>query len=165
MLKTFLISGVVLIAATAAHADVDIVGTVSSKCVIQTDTGGVYGNPTSDKLSTLPADGGVKPIVRYDVSIGNAYKAKITYPTSFSVSPSLTDTVAWSGSVAVSKVSDAGMSDYDTNKVTYDATSEYALHTSGSTWFATTSAALYGYSKALPGGTYRAVVVAECIAN
>jgi hypothetical protein len=57
------------------------------------------------------------------------------------------------------------MSDYDTNKVTYDATSEYALHTAGSTWFETTSAALYGYSKSLPGGTYRAVVVAECIAN
>jgi hypothetical protein len=62
-------------------------------------------------------------------------------------------------------VSNAAMSDYDTNKVTYDATSEYALHTAGSTWFETTSAALYGYSKSLPGGTYRAVVVAECIAN
>ncbi len=35
--------------------------------------------------------------MRFDVSVANAYKAKITYPTSFSVSPSLTDAVVWSG--------------------------------------------------------------------
>ncbi len=44
MLKNIIVSAFVLLAATAAHADVDIVGTVSSNCVIQNDTAGVYGN-------------------------------------------------------------------------------------------------------------------------
>jgi hypothetical protein len=57
------------------------------------------------------------------------------------------------------------MSAYDTNKVTYDATSEFDLTIAGSTWFNVVSTAAYGFNKALPGGTYRAVVQAECIAK
>lgn len=154
-----------LAATQAFAADVSITGNVQSKCIINTDVPGVYGNPTADKLSTDPADGGVMPIVRYDVSLAGSYIAKITTPTSFSTSPSLSDTVAWTGSTSVSSVSDAAMSDYDTNKVVYDATSEFDLHTAGSTWFKVSSTAKYGYNKALPGGTYRAIVLAECISK
>ena len=154
-----------MLVGSAYAADTTIVGNVKSKCVIHTDTAGVYGNPTADKLSTLPADGGVQPIIRYDVSIPGAYVAKITTPSSFSSSPSLNDNVAWTGAVSVSSVSDAAMSDYDTNKVSYNDTSEFSLHTAGTTWFKATSTASYGYGKAFPGGEYRAVVQAECIAQ
>ena len=145
--------------------DVIITGTVQSKCVINTDTAGVYGNPTPDKLSTSPADGGVMPIIRYDVSLADAYTARVTTPTSFSTSPALSDVVNWTGSTTVSSVSDTAMSDYDTNAVEYNATTEFSLHTAGSVWFKVESIAEFGYNKAFPGGTYRAVVEAECIAN
>lgn len=151
---------------TAAFAeDVPIIGTVQSKCVINTDVPGVYGNPTADKLTTAPADGGVMPIIRYDVSLAGAYKARITTPTSFSTSPSLNDTVIWTGSTGVQSVSDPAMSSYETSKVLYDASTEYNLTTAGSTWFKVSSTAKYGYGKAFPGGMYRAVVQAECIAR
>lgn len=150
----------------SAHAeDIPIVGMVQSKCVINTDVPGVYGNPTADKLSTAPADGGVMPIIRYDVSLAGAYKARITTPTSFSTSPALSDTLAWTGSTSVSSVSDPAMSSYESSKVLFDASTEYNLTTAGSTWFKVTSTAKYGYGKAFPGGTYRAVVQAECIAR
>ena len=145
--------------------DVIITGTVQSKCVINTDTAGIYGNPTPDKLSTAPADGGVMPIIRYDVSLADAYTARVTTPTSFSTSPALSDVVNWTGSTTVSAVSDTAMSDYDTNAVEYDETTEFDLHTAGTVWFKVDSTAEYGYNKAFPGGTYRAVVEAECIAN
>lgn len=145
--------------------DVIITGTVQSKCVINTDTAGVYGNPTPDKLSTSPEDGGVMPVIRYDVSLADAYTARVTTPTSFSTSPALSDVVNWTGSTTVSSVSDTAMSDYDTNAVEYDAITEFGLHTAGSVWFKVESTAEYGYNKAFPGGTYRAVVEAECIAN
>ena len=152
--------------APLAHAeDVTITGTVQSKCTINTDTAGVYGNPTSDKLSTARADGGIAPIVRFDVSLAGAYDAKITTPTQFSTSPSLSDTLAWDGSTTVKEFSDAAMADYETNKIVYGATSEYSLHTAGTTWFEVSSEVAYGYGKALPSGNYRAIVVAECIAK
>lgn len=145
--------------------DVSITGNVQSKCVINTDVAGVYGNPTADKLSTARADGGIAPIIRYDVSLADAYDAKITTPTAFSTSPSLSDTLAWTGTTAVKEFSDAAMADYETNKVVYNETSEYSLHTAGTTWFEVASTVEYGYGKALPSGTYRAIVVAECIAK
>ena len=145
--------------------DIPIVGDVESKCVIQTDTTGVYGNPTPSNLSTDTADGGVEPIVRYDVAQADYYKAVISYPESFSQSPSLSDTVTWTGSVSVDQVSDTNMSGYDTNKVEYNNTTEYDLTVAGTTWFAVSSEADYGYDKAFPGGTYRALVTAECIAQ
>ena len=145
--------------------DVPITGTVQSRCIINTDTDGVYGNPNAYTLTTTPADGGVLPIVRFDVSLADAYKARITYPTSFSSSPSLQDTVTWSGSIDVSEVSDVAMANYDTDAITYDQTKEYDLVATGSTWFKVSSTAVNGGNKAFPGGTYRAVVQAECIAQ
>jgi hypothetical protein len=154
-----------LIAGTAQAAEIPITGNVQSKCVINTDVPGVYGNPSADVLSTTPADGGVQPVIRYDVSLGNAYTAKITTPTSFSTSPALDDTVVWTGATEVSEVSDAAMSGYEAAKVTYDATTEFDMTETGSTWFKVSSTATYGYGTAFPGGSYRALVVAECIAR
>jgi len=150
--------------AMAGAADVPITGNVESKCVITTDTPGIYGNPTPNVLSTAPTDGGVNPIVRYDVIIAEAYKAVISYPESFSSSPSLNDTVTFTGGVSVSEVSDAGMSGYETDKREYNNVTEVDLTIAGSTWFKVESSADYGFDKAFPGGTYRAIVSAECIA-
>ena len=133
--------------APAFAEDVQITGNVQSKCVIHTDTAGVYGNPTANKLSTAAADGGVLPIIRYDVSLADSYKARITYPTSFSTSPALSDSVTWSGSASVSSVSVAGMSAYDTDKVVYGPTTDFDLTLAGSTWFKVSSTATYGYNK------------------
>ena len=77
--------------AVPALATTPITGMVASKCIITTDTDGVYGNPTATKLSTLAASGGVLPIIRYDIITANAYKAKIHTPTSFSSSPQKMD--------------------------------------------------------------------------
>lgn len=145
--------------------DVPITGNVESKCVIQIDTSGVYGNPTPDKLSTVTTDGGVLPVVRYDVILADAYKAYIKHPNLFTTSPPLNDVVYWSGQTEVAEVSDANMSAYETNKIEYDNTTEFDLTIAGSTWFKTTSTAEYGVGKAFPGGDYTAVVEAECIAK
>jgi len=80
---------------TVRAAEVPIEGVVQSRCLINTDVAGVYGNPTADKLSTAAADGGVQPVIRYDITLADAYKAKITTPTDFSTSPTLNDTVTW----------------------------------------------------------------------
>lgn len=142
-----------------------ITGNIESKCVINTDINGVYGNPVAGTLSTLPADGGVMPIIRYDVALGEAYTARVIAPNSFSTSPTLDDIVVWTADVEVNEVSDTAMSDYETDKVQYEYTTEFDLHTAGSTWFKVTSKAEYGYGRSLPGGQYRAIVLAECIAN
>jgi len=160
-----LVLALLLSVSSVQAADVPIVGNVQSKCVINTDIPGVYGNPTADVLSTASADGGVQPVIRYDVSLAGAYKAKITTPTGFSTSPTLNDTVVWTGSTEVSEVSDAAMSGYEAAKVIYDATTEYDMTETGSTWFTVSSSATYGYGKAFPGGTYRAIEGAECIAQ
>jgi hypothetical protein len=149
--------------ALPALANVDIVGNVEAKCVIQTTKSGVYGNPIASKLSTTPADGGVLPVIRYDVSIADAYTANITHPTSFSSSPSLTDTVAWTGSTSVTQTSVAGMSAYEAAKTVVNNTTIFDLTLAGSTWFSTASSAVYGTAKPFSGGTYTASVVATCI--
>lgn len=164
MFKKSLALAAAIIGMNAAAEDVTITGTVASKCVITTDTVGIYGNPTPSELSTAPADGGVLPIVRYDVLQANFYKARITYPESFSESPALSDVVTWTGDVSVSEVTDAGMSAYDTSKVEFDNVTEVDLTIAGSTWFKVESTADYGVGKAFPAGTYRAVVSADCIA-
>jgi hypothetical protein len=148
-----------------ASSNIPITGSVESKCVIQTDTDGVYGNPTADKLSTAVSDGGVLPVVRYDIVTANAYKAVISHPDSFSSSPTLTDTVAWTGSTTLTSSSDSNMSAFNDNKVTYNNSSEFDLTVAGSAWFSVTSTAEYGYDKAFPAGTYSAMVTAECIAQ
>lgn len=149
---------------SAVAAEVPIVGTVESKCIVTTDTNGVYGNPTPSLLSTTQANGGVQPIVRYDVIQADYYKALITVPDQFTDSPALGDVVTWSGDVSVAEVSDATMAAYDQNKRLYNNVTEIDLTVAGSTWFKVSSEADYGYDKAFPAGTYRAVVTAECIA-
>lgn len=150
---------------TAFASDTPIVGNVASKCSIFTDREGVYGNPTPDKLSTATADGGVLPVIRYDVIQGGYYDARISYPDSFSSSPSLSDSVTWTGAVTVKEMSDVAMADYDTNKVTFNNTAEFDLHTAGTTWFNVESTAEYGVGKSFPAGSYTALVTAECIAK
>ena len=149
--------------AQAEHGYTEIFGSVESRCMIVSETSGVYGNPTPNVLTTDPASGGVKPVIRYDVINAEFYKARIMYPIYFSSTPYLDDVVEWTGSVQVSEVSDAGMADYDTNKVEYNNVTEYDLTIAGSTWFEITSAADYGYNKSYPAGNYNAVVEAECI--
>ena len=161
LIATFTMS---IFAVSAMAEQTPITGNVESKCVVTTDKVGIYGNPSNNILSTDPADGGVLPVVRYDVVIADAYKAVIAHPDSFSQSPALTDTVVWTGDVSVDAVSDAGMSAYDTNKITYDNITEVELSISGSTWFKINSEATYGVGRALPGGTYTALVEANCIA-
>ena len=148
-----------------ASSNIPITGSVESKCVIQTDADGVYGNPTADKLSTAVSDGGVLPVIRYDIVTANAYKAVISHPTSFSSSPTLTDTVAWTGSTTLTSSSDSNMSAFNDNKVTYNNSSEFNLTVAGSAWFSVSSTAEYGYDKAFPAGAYSAMVTAECIAQ
>lgn len=148
----------------AYSAEAEIRGTVEAKCVIYVASNGIYGNPTPDVLSTATADGGAPAVIRYDAVNANYYKAVITTPTSFSTSPVLTDTVAWTGSAAVNQVTDAGMSAYDGAKREYSGNvTEFDLTIAGSVWFKVHSSASYGVNKAFPGGTYKSTVIAECI--
>jgi len=167
--KKFVISVLAGIMASTTYAvaeDVPINGTVQSRCVIVTDTAGTYGNPNAYTLTTTPADGGVLAVTRVDVTLADAYKVKITAPSSFSTSPSLPDTVTWVGDTEVQAVSDAtGMGSYETNKVEYGYTDEYDMTATGSTWFKTSSTATMGGSKAFPGGSYTALVNVQCIAQ
>jgi len=164
MFKKILAASIAMMAIGAQAADVPIIGNVESKCVVTIDKQGVYGNPSASILSTDAVDGGVEPVVRFDVVLADAYKAVISHPISFSQSPALNDTVTWTGSTSVEAVSDAGMSAYDTDKIEYDNTTEVDLSIAGSTWFKVSSEADYGYQKALPGGTYTSIVEANCIA-
>jgi hypothetical protein len=158
---------VMSLSALSAHsAEVPINGTVQSRCIITTDTAGVYGNPNAYTLTTTPADGGQLAVVRFDVSLADAYYAQITAPSSFSSSPTLPDTVTWTGDTEVSAMSDAtGMGSYETNKVELGMMDKYDLTATGSTWFKTSSTATLGGSRAFPGGNYTALVEAECIAQ
>ena len=153
--------------ASKVEANADITGSVESRCIVNTDTPGVYGNPNAYTLTTTPASGGQKPIVRFDVSLANAYYAQVSYPTSFSSSPSLGDTVTWTGAVGVVQTSSTDMSGYQAASTVSGAMRQYALTIAGTTWFDVASAAAYGggNNTAFPGGSYTAVVVAECIAQ
>jgi hypothetical protein len=167
MFKKSILAIVMSLGCFSAYAvEVPITGNVQSRCVITTDTPGVYGNPNAYTLSTASTDGGVQPIVRYDVTLADAYYAQITTPTEFSSSPSLNDTVSFTGSTEVSSVSDAtGMGSYETNKVTFGTTTQYDLTATGSTWFKSSSTATNGGNKAFPSGSYTATVEAVCIAK
>ena len=157
----------VMVTASYAQAEnVPINGVVQSRCIIQTDNPGVYGNPNAYTLTTTPADGGELAVVRFDVSLANAYYAVITAPSQFSTSPSLPDTVTFTGDTEIKAVSDAsGMGSYEANKTQYGMTDKYELTATGSTWFKTSSTATMGGNKAFPAGNYTALVVAECIAK
>ena len=155
------------VSTTWANAEqVPINGTVQSKCIIMTDSAGVYGNPNAYTLSTAAADGGADAIVRIDVTLADAYKAHITAPTEFSSSPSLPDMATFAGNTEVQTVSDAtGMGTYESGKIEQGMTDIYDLTATGSTWFKTSSTVTMGGSKAFPGGNYTAMVTAECIAK
>ena len=164
--KASIIVAMSLFALSAQAVDVPISGTVQSRCVITTDTPGTYGNPNAYTLTTSASDGGVQPIVRYDVTLANAYYAQITTPTSFSTSPSLNDTVSWTGSTEVSSVSDAtNMAGYESAKTVSGQTTQFDLTATGSTWFKSTSVATNGGNKAFPGGNYSATIEAVCVAK
>ena len=155
--------------ASKVEANTNISGTVESRCTVNTDTSGYYGNPNAYTLTTLPASAGQVPVIRIDTSLANAYKAQISYPTSFSSSPSLGDTVVWTGTVAVDQTSSSDMSGYQAASTTADggAMRIYPLSIAGATWFDIASSAAYGggNNTAFPGGSYTAVVVAECVAQ
>ena len=148
-----------------AFTEVPITGNVESKCVITTDTPGVFGNPIANILSTAAIDGGVEPIVRFDIIEAGSYKAVLGYPKDFTTSPPLNDVVNWTGLIDIAEVSDAIMNDFDNTKIQYNNITEYDLTVAGSIWFRTESQADYGYGKSFPGGVYRAAVSAECIAQ
>lgn len=154
------------VVSTAQTATVPINGTVQSRCIIQTDTAGTYGNPNAYTLTTATADGGEAAVVRVDVTLADAYYVAITAPNAFSSSPNLPDTVTWTGDTEVKAVSDAtGMGSYETNKVELGMTDRYEMTATGSTWFKTSSTATMGGNKAFPGGNYTALVDVECIAK
>lgn len=166
MLRKAIIAAIGLGAMHANAAEVPINGTVQSRCIITTDTTGVYANPNAYTLTTDPTSGGQLPIVRFDVTLADAYYAEITAPSEFSTSPTLPDVVTWSGDTTVSSVSDAtGMGSYETNKVELGMTDKYDLTATGSTWFKTSSSAVLGGNRAYPGGNYTALVEASCIAQ
>lgn len=167
-MKKFILSALVLsVFASGALAETTpITGSVQSRCVITTDTPGVYGNPNAYTLTTAPADGGVLAVTRVDVTLADAYYVELTAPSEFSSAPSLPDVVTWTGDTEVQAVSDAtGMGSYETDKVEYDYTDKYDLTATGSTWFKTSSVAAMGGNKAFPGGNYTALVQASCIAQ
>ena len=163
MLKVVVPMAASILATEFVQAQTEIVGNVESKCIIVSETPGVYGNPNPYQLTTAPTSGGVQPIIRYDVLAADYYKAVIEHPISFSSSPDLDDVVTWSGDVEVSEVSDTNMSTYDADKVEYDNAHEYEMTVAGSTWFKISSTADYGYAKSFPAGQYTAIVEAECI--
>jgi hypothetical protein len=145
---------------------VPINGTVQSRCIIQTDTPGVYGNPNAYTLDTDPTQGGQLAVTRIDVTLANAYYAEITAPEEFSSSPNLPDVVTWTGNTEVKAVSDAeNMGTYEADKIELGMTDKYDLTATGSTWFETTSQAVLGGNRAFPGGNYTALVQVECIAK
>lgn len=154
-----------LLATSVSAERTPISGIVQSKCSIYTSVQGVYGNPTPNSLTTDPASGGVIPVIRYDVAQGDYYLAKITWPDTFSSSPTLTDALNWEGDVSVSQVSDASMSAYETNKIEYNNVAEFDLTVAGSVWFSVDSSADYGFNKSFPSGNYTSIVTAECVAK
>ena len=165
MIKRLAIAALLMSGSSALAVDSPIQGQVQSKCSVWTETAGVYGHPLPYKLTTTPADGGVKASIRIDVAQADYYKAKFTHPNSFSSSPTLNDSVAWTGSTKVGQVSVSGMAAYEAAKVTYNNVTEFNLTLAGSTWFTVESTAQYGSTKSLPAGNYTAIIKAECIAK
>ena len=160
------VTALVTITTYAQAENVPINGTVQSRCIIQTDSAGVFGNPNAHTLTTTPADGGQLAITRVDTTLADAYYVEITAPSEFSSSPSLPDVVTFTGDTEVDAVSDAtNMGSYETDKIEFGMTDKYELTATGSVWFKTSSTATMGGNKAFPGGNYTALVTVECIAK
>jgi|TARA_R110000772_G_scaffold98930_1_gene198454 hypothetical protein len=166
MLKKLAVICFLILSTPAFAANSPISGNVQAKCSIWTETQGVYGNPLPNKLDTLPASGGTKASIRVDIAQANFYKTRFTHPISFSSSPTLSDTITWTGSTVVGQVSVSGMSAYEAAKVVSPSNvTTFDMTLAGSTWFTVSSTALYGYNKSFPAGSYVAQIVAECIAK
>jgi len=163
MKKLLIIFGLIMAATPILAADID--GSVESRCTVATTVPGIYGNPNAYTLTTDPASAGQVPVIRFDTTLANAYYAQVTYPTSFSSSPSLSDNVTWTGAVSVKATGESGMSGYQAASTTTGAMRQYALSVAGSVWLQSTSVAVYGGNRAFPGGAYKAVVLAECVAQ
>ena len=144
----------------------DIDGSVESRCTVAT-VPGIYGNPNAYTLTTDPASAGQVPVIRFDTTLADAYYAQVSYPTSFSSSPSLSDNVTWTGAVSVKATGADGMSGYQAASTTSNggALRQYALSVAGSVWLQSTSIAVYGGNRAFPGGAYKSIVLAECVAQ
>ena len=119
-MKKLLIALSFILSATPILA-IDIDGSVESRCTIADVTEGRYGNPNAYTLTTDPSSNGQVPVVRFDTTLANAYFARVSYPTSFTVSPSLSDNVTWTGAVSVKATGESGMSGYQSASTTTGA--------------------------------------------
>ena len=142
-----------------------ITGTVQASCSIVTTTPGQYGVPNIWKLSTTPSEGGQPAVIKSTIGTADKYKVKITHPNSFSSSPSLSDTLTWTGSSVYTSGSASGMSAYETGKVVVGNETTFDMTLAGTTFFTVASTVEYGYNRAFPSGTYTALILAECIAK
>jgi len=73
-IKTYLVALSISTMASTGNGqsnDTPINGTVQSRCVIQTDTPGTYGNPNAYELSTKATAGGDNAVIRVDVTLAN----------------------------------------------------------------------------------------------
>ena len=165
MNKLLIAFSLMLSTSYAFAVSVDIDGSVESRCTIAMTEPGKYGNPNAYTLTTVPASGGQVPIIRFDTTLANAYYAQVSYPTSFTVSPSLSDNVTWTGAVTVKATGESGMSGYQTASTESGSMRQYDLTVAGAVWLQSTSVAVYGGNRAFPGGTYKSVVLAECVAQ
>ena len=89
MNKLLMTIGLIITAMPVVAENIDITGTVQSRCTVNTDTPGYYGNPNAYTLTTLPASAGQEPIIRFDVTLADSYYALVCYPTSFCIWRSL----------------------------------------------------------------------------
>ena len=74
-IKTYLVALSITTMASQVSAqsnDTPINGVVQSRCIIQTDTAGTYGNPNEYELSTKSTDGGDNAVIRVDVTLANS---------------------------------------------------------------------------------------------
>ena len=65
MIKRLATAILLMSASSALAVDSPIQGQVQSKCSVWTETAGVYGHPLPYKLTTTPADGGVKASIQH----------------------------------------------------------------------------------------------------
>lgn len=155
-----------LLSTTCAWAvNSPITGTVQASCSIVTTTPGKYGVPNIWRLSTTPSEGGQPAVIKTTIGTADKYKITITHPNSFSSSPSLSDTLAWTGSSVYTSGSASGMSAYETGKTVVGNTTTFDMTLAGTTFFTVASSAQYGYNRAFPSGSYTANIVASCVAK
>ena len=168
MIKRFITLGFLLSLCNGAWAtSTPIQGSVEAKCAIFTTVNPKYGNPNPYTLTTLPASGGTEAILRTDVLAADYFDLLITHPNSFSSSPTLTDSIGFTGASVVNAVGVSGMSVYETNKLVVNNTTRFRLLLAGATWYKISSVMIYGAgdTTALPAGNYTSLITATCLAR